>query len=148
MKVLIIDDSDYKIDGLTSVMREFAPDAELFTARAFRPGVQLARKIRPDLILLDMSLPTFISSSRETGGRTRPFGGREILRELDATGHVTRVIVVTQFDRFGERNQSRDELMKEMQSEFPDWFVGGVYYSVVDSKWREELLKLLALLPV
>jgi DNA-binding NarL/FixJ family response regulator len=143
MKVLIIDDSDYKIDGLTSVIKEFCPAASISTARAFRPGIRTARLLQPDLILLDMSLPTFEITSREAGGRTRPFGGREILRELDATGHMTQIIVVTQFDRFGERNQSRDDVMRELQTEFPRWFLGGIYYSVVDSKWREALFALL-----
>jgi DNA-binding NarL/FixJ family response regulator len=147
MKILIIDDSDYKVEGLMAVIADFSPHANVSVARSFRSGVESAKKSLPDLMLLDMTLPTFEIGSTEAGGRTRPFGGREILRELDAIGLKTRVIIVTQFDRFGERNQSRDELMNELREEFPDCFVGGVYYSVVDSAWRQALVELLKQLP-
>ncbi len=143
MKVLIIDDSDYKVESLTSLVGQVLPLATIKVARAFKSGVSLARQEHPDMILLDMSLPTFEVSSGETGGRTRPFGGREILRELESTGHMTNIIVVTQFDRFGERNQSREDLMSELKAEFHDRIVGGVYYGAVDSTWRESLAALL-----
>ena len=130
MKVLIIDDSDYKVDHLSPVVHEVLPDATLEVARAFKTGLLRAIHSRPDLILLDISLPTFEVVSGEPGGRTRRFGGREILRELTAAGHRCKVIVVTQFDHFGDGNQSvlREDLMEELKDEFQSMFVAGIYY--------------------
>jgi len=147
MKVLIIDDSDYKVDSLTALVKEFNPSINVRVQRAYRSGVVAAREWQPDLILLDISLPTFELSSREAGGRTRAYGGRDVLGDLDSTDDFAYIIVVSQFDSFGEGHQSREELMSELHAEFPEWIVGGVYYSVVDSKWREELTELLRNVP-
>jgi CheY-like chemotaxis protein len=141
MRVLIIEDSDYKIDHLCELLAEVLPDASVTVARAFRTAIVRLAELQPDLVLLDMSLPTFEAGPREAGGRTRPFGGREILREMDAVGVAARVIVVTQFDSFGEgrRSVSRDQLMQELKSEFPELIAGGVYYNGADSRWRDAL---------
>jgi hypothetical protein len=67
------------------------------------------------------------------------------MREIDAIGITTKVIVVTQFDRFGESRRSvlREHLMDEMKNEFPNLFYGCVYYNGSDSEWRDEIESIL-----
>ena len=148
MKLLIIEDSDYKIDHIQGLVAEVLPNTQVFLARAFRSGIAQIMEIRPDILILDMTLPTFEARHGEGGGRTRPYGGREILRELVALRILPRVIVVTQFDRFGEGRRAvfRDQLMEELKAEFPELIVGGVYYNGADSKWRDSLKALLEII--
>ena len=149
MNILIIDDSDYKVDQITELVREVMPEAHLTVARAFQTGLKKALSGRPDLILLDISLPTFEVTSGEPGGRTRPFGGREILENLSEAQFSPKVIVVTQFDRFGEGRNCvlRDDLMNELRTEFAGMFIEGIYYSGGHSGWKETLRRLLDKLP-
>ena len=55
------------------------------------------------------------------------------------------VIVVTQFDRFGDHPKPLqfEDLFSELRGMFKNLFIGGVYYSNVDSKWRGQLKQIL-----
>jgi len=49
----------------------------------------------PDLVLLDMSMPTFDMTDKDKGGRHRGFGGRDILEDIARRGASTKVVIVT-----------------------------------------------------
>src|SRR4051812_45722790 len=102
MRILILDDSDYKIKSIHDALIEWKVSQDTQIARSFQKGLLAIKQFLPDLIILDMTLPT---SEREDGvltGRTRVFGGREILHEMELESIDAKVIVVTQFDRFEE----------------------------------------------
>lgn len=141
MKVLIIDDSDYKIRHLKAFLEELNIASELEVARSFQSGIHRLKEFVPDLVLLDMSLPTSERPGGELEGRSRIYGGREVLAEMEFYELKSKVIVVSQFDRFGEPPNSvtLDTLLAQLKRMFPLLFVGGVYYSNVDSLWRDKL---------
>lgn len=145
MKVLIIDDSDYKITSLTESIRSWRSSADIFVARSFQNGLHKLKEWNPDLVLLDMTLPTSESASGHLEGRMRFFGGRELLAEMELEQLSTAVIIVTQFDRFGEHPNSvdRETLFAQLLHRFPDVFRGGIYYSNIDSGWKVKLTQLL-----
>lgn len=145
MKVLIIEDTDYKVDALSTAVTVALPKARIECARAFHTGIEKIREFKPHIVLLDMTLPTFESKTGELDGRTRLYGGREILAEIDFTGLKPKVIIVTQFDRFGEPPNSIEfpALLKQLSKAFPDLISGGVYYSNVTNRWRRDLNSLL-----
>ncbi len=53
-KILIVEDVDFNIDLLVQLLED---DYELVTAVDGQSGVEMAASERPDLILMDMSLP-------------------------------------------------------------------------------------------
>lgn len=53
-KILIVEDAEYNLELLVQLLEE---DYELVTARDGASGVRLAVSEKPDLILMDMSLP-------------------------------------------------------------------------------------------
>ena len=53
-KILIVEDVEFNVDLLVQLLED---DYELITAGDGAQGVALAERERPDLILLDMSLP-------------------------------------------------------------------------------------------
>jgi CheY-like chemotaxis protein len=145
MKILIIEDSDYKIQNLQSLLNALGLGSELQVAKSFQTGKRALKEFRPDLLLLDMTLPTSERPDGQLEGRTRIFGGREILAEMEFLQIKSKVIIVTQFDHFGEPPNSLDlkSLFQQLNDRFPDLFLGGVYYSNVDSSWQANLRKLL-----
>ena len=54
-KILIVEDVEYNLELLTQLLEE---EYELITACDGEKGVAMAEQERPDLILMDMSLPT------------------------------------------------------------------------------------------
>lgn len=53
-KILIVEDIDFNLELLVQLLED---EYELVSARDGRSGVELAEAERPDLILMDMSLP-------------------------------------------------------------------------------------------
>jgi CheY-like chemotaxis protein len=145
MKVLIIDDSEYKIKSLSEFIKERQHSSEIIIARSFQCAIREIKVHRPALILLDMTLPTSTDAMGQLEGRVRIFGGREILSEMDLEGITSNVIVFTQFDHFGEQTHSvdRETLFGQLAKQFPNVFIGGIYYSNIDSHWRGQLSALL-----
>ena len=57
MVLLIIDSSDLIIERLFNLVTETGKATAIFKATGYEEAVQLAAKIKPDLVLLDMCLP-------------------------------------------------------------------------------------------
>ncbi len=146
MKVLIIEDSDYKIQSIQGLLKGLALDENIRVAKAFQSGKRALKEFRPDLVLLDMTLPTSESPDGRLEGRMRIFGGRELLAEMEFLDITSKVIIVTQFDHFGEPPYAVDlmTLLDQLKFKYPNFFLGGVYYSNIDSKWQSELSSILA----
>ena len=53
-KILIVEDNDLNLDLLVQLLED---DYELVTANNGADGIEIAEQERPDLILMDMSLP-------------------------------------------------------------------------------------------
>jgi len=145
MKVLIIDDTDYKIVSLKSLLAACDFVTEIHVARSFQTGTHLLEQCGPDLVLLDMTLPTTELDDGEGDGRTRLYGGKEILAEMKFLGLSAHVIIVTQFDHFGDPPNSVDlkTLMSQLKKAYPEMVIGGVYYSNIDSKWAPRLREMI-----
>jgi CheY-like chemotaxis protein len=141
MKVLVIDDDPNKMRQLTECIREFAADTQVLQARSYQSGLKAALFEGPDLVVLDMTMPTFDVGGKETGGRERRYAGLQILRQLKRKETAVATVVVTQFEQFGEGDDqiTLAELRVRLAKEFPGSYLGTIYYQAGDSKWRDEL---------
>lgn len=146
MTVLIIDDSDYKIESLEELLRPLPYVGKIRVARSFHGGLHAILSDKPDIILMDMSIPTSERDDGSPDGRDRMFGGRELMAEMQFHHVTAHVIVVTQFDQFGAPDQAitLEALLDELHNRFPSLFLGGVYYNIVDSGWKLKLVRLLS----
>ncbi|MHB1078345.1 MAG: response regulator [Prosthecobacter sp.] len=149
MKMLIIDDADYKIDAMRDVVSNVLPKADIQVARSFQTGLHAIEASKPDLILLDMTLPTSERSDKKLDGRMRFYGGRELMAEMELIEVESKVIIVTQFDNFPSHPNSTtlSELLDTLKRRFPKIYLGGVHYDTNSGAWRSELEILLKQLP-
>jgi CheY-like chemotaxis protein len=76
-KILIVEDNELNLDLLTQLLED---DYELVTTDNGATGVEMAQQERPDLILMDMSLPVM--------------DGWEATRRLKADGNVKHIPVI------------------------------------------------------
>jgi CheY-like chemotaxis protein len=144
MRILIVEDDENKRGQLAKLLKSVFPAGVFDEARSYRSGLTRILQVQHDLILLDMSMPTFDKTPMESGGRFRPFAGREIMAQMKRLDVHTPVIVVTQFEAFGEGSAkiSFDELEKQLRKDFKTEFAGMVYYNPAKAEWP---LKLAAL---
>lgn len=142
MKILLIEDDEDKREDLLSFVKENLTE-NVTVARSIQSGKKALSEEEFDLILLDMTIPTFDISPTEEGGRTQAFGGRLILSQMIRKRILTKVVVVTLFDLFGRGDEeiSLTELNNQLKDNFPQIYCGAVQYSVRMIGWKEELLK-------
>ena len=76
-KILIVEDVEYNVDLLVQILED---DYELVTAGDGEQGVALAEQERPDLILMDMSLPVM--------------DGWEATRRIKAHASLTHIPII------------------------------------------------------
>lgn len=146
MKLLIVEDDENKRQQMERFIRTKFSSADVSQRHSYQSGLKAILADTFDAILLDMSMPTFDKSAEEAGGRYRPFAGKEILAQMQIRGLKTPVIVVTQFDTFGEGSSgiSLGELKSNLQEGFPELYVGTVYYNPALNNWGDELSHLLS----
>lgn len=144
-RVLIAEDDPNKADWLAQFVAELDPRLLVVRTRSYNTALAYLCTENVELLLLDMSMPTFDMSSEESGGEMRAFAGRELLRELQRRSITTRTIVVTQYEGFGEGTDRKtlDELRTELKGKFGEQFVGAVYYQPADTSWQEKLKALI-----
>jgi DNA-binding NarL/FixJ family response regulator len=144
-RLLLVEDDDNKRAQLLQVVRDQAPTLEVMTARSLKSGLLLMKQNTPDAILLDMTLPTFDIGPGEAGGDTHPFGGREFLQEMRRFKLKIPVVVVTQFETFdlGREMTTLHALDLQLKRDYPEVYLGAVYYHAAIQSWKDELITLM-----
>lgn len=141
MRVLLVEDDENKRRRIASFYIQAFPDDELKFADALVSGINAARRLLPNLVLLDMTIPNY--SEQQTSGYNpmRPFGGREFLRKVSRLRVPTKVVVITQFETFGSPPDvvTLDTLDSELMLAFPEYYLGAIYYHASQSSWQGEL---------
>ena len=141
LTVLIIEDSESKLNSIQGVLERELPSVCIRKAYSVRSAIDSVQIILPDLIIADMSLPTYDVETREHGGTPRPFGGIEVFETLERNEIVVPVVVVTSYPAITEGNQSvgLTELSKRLEDDFPEYFLGTVYFDSAYSNWEREI---------
>ena len=143
MKILIIeDDMDKSAKIITFLKQEFIDNLEIQERHSLRSGLkELIQGESYDLILLDMSMPSFdVNHDEPTGGTPKSFAGRELMAQMILRGIEIPVIVVTQYSSFEEGRVTLDGLRLEFEDKFGTFFLGAVYYNSTSDCWKQELL--------
>ena len=145
MKVLIVEDDEFKGRRIGQALRDYRPDVDLRLERSVNSGLKGIVEYVPDLVLLDMSLTTFDVGPNEPGGRPQNFGGLEILRHMDRLGIVIPVVVITQHERFARGTQEvhLSVVRSELEEQHEQVFRGLVYYNSARGGWERELRSLI-----
>jgi CheY-like chemotaxis protein len=142
MNLLLVEDDEDKREQLLQFIREELKSS-VVEVRSFQSALKSIKEETFDLILLDMTIPTFDITPTDSGGRSQPFGGEMLLYEMLRRGIRTKAIVITQFDLFGkgEEQITLEDLNKRLSSKFKNNYLGFVQYSIKYTGWKNELLE-------
>jgi len=148
MKLLLIEDDPHKSKQILDYVQATFPFIEITHARAYQSGLKAIITNDFPLILLDMQLPNFEIKSGEDGYKFRKLAGMDILREIVRKKRSCKVVVVTQFETFGEGENYIDlsSLKKILMEQFKGVYYDTIFYGADQSKWQKELEKVLKIL--
>lgn len=143
MKILIVEDNKNKLTRLKEFIQGITKinDIQIEEANSFTSGIRKINQKVWDLIILDMTLPTYDITHRETGGDKKPVAGKEIMKRMLHRNILIPVIIVTQFETFGENKLTLDLLDKEFEEEYKKIWRGTVFYE--GDKWKGNFEQLL-----
>jgi len=79
VKILIIEDDKNKSTQIIERLSSYFTDIDFTVKRSFQQGVKTLRSSSFDVLLLDMTLPTFDIDINSSGGKIRNFAGMDIL---------------------------------------------------------------------
>lgn len=139
MNILIVEDNQKKLKNLKSWAGNNISNAVIEEAISYTSGVRKIYEGDWDLILLDMSLPTYDITPQEQGGDKKPLAGKEIMRRMIFRNINTPVIIVTQFETFGDKEISIKFLNEEFEKDYSSIWKGTINYDEIKMTWVEEL---------
>lgn len=141
MKILLIEDDKKKIDDIKEFLLTFYDYSNLIIKESYQSGLRELVKVKYDLLLLDMSIPTWDKSINESGGNFEKFGGYKILKEIKRKKKPVDTVLITMFDDFGESDTSvtLEHLNKLLNEEFSTLYKGVVYYNTREDNWKTAL---------
>jgi CheY-like chemotaxis protein len=142
MKVLIVDDNTTKQDEIVAFVNTIIKPCEIELGKSYKSGLRTTIKFKPDLILLDMSMPNFDPSEKDPkGGKTMTMAGYLILKEIRRRELNVKVIVITQHPNYEIDNVVKplSEITEMLHNEFPNTFIDTVFYNIKENDWQENL---------
>ena len=141
IRTILIEDDSKKIEDIKEYLTNQL-GCENFTVReSYQSGIREILKNDFDLLLLDMSIPTFDKTPLESGGPYEKFGGYKVLREIIRKKRPVKTILITMFDDFGESDLSitLSQINESLKQEFSNLYLGSVFYHARENKWQEDL---------
>ncbi|SMB79553.1 response regulator receiver protein [Hymenobacter roseosalivarius DSM 11622] len=145
MELLLIEDNEHKSLRIQEFLNNALKNTKVTTASSVQAGLQKIRASAPDLILLDMSLPAFTYTNNDNGFQHSSYAGKDILEYLDSFEINIPVIVITAFTTFGEQKNALtlEELDSVFVKDYPEYYIGSVWYSSLEDGWKSKLLTLI-----
>ncbi len=143
LKILIVEDEVPKSTQIELFLRGLCIPMNIRFARSVNSALDCLDEEIPDLLLLDMSLPTIDVDipKKESGGRPQGFGGVEVLRHMKYSAISCPTIVVTGYEAFPREGGDLDitQLKLELELEFPNILHGILHYNSTYETWKSEL---------
>ena len=141
MKVLLVEDDENKRAQIAGHLRNSPRVSSVDWAGSYSSALKYLISKSYDIVVLDMTLPTFDVSPDDDGGRPQALGGQELLKQMKRRAITTPVVVVTQFDRFGERRDALtlEQLDRQLSTDHANIYIGSVYYNATVEGWKDQL---------
>lgn len=141
MKIAIVEDNVHKRTKLTSFLETNFNNIIYSEASSYSSGITMIESQEFDLLILDMSMPTYDITKTDGGGQFRTEGGKDILKRLKRKHKLVPFIIVTQYSTFSETTGTKtlERMKEEIKELFPEHFKNLIFYDTSSTNWKEEL---------
>ncbi len=136
-KVLVVEDDTLKSREIINFAKSINNNLSITHKASLNSGLFELTKNEYNLIILDMSLPTFDNNESE---HFQPYGGLLFLDEVKRKKYKVPIVIVTQYASFGEgkTETTLEEIDYKCKNKYPN-FKEIIYY--LDENWQERLKK-------
>lgn len=141
MKILLIEDDKYKCEDVKSNIESCFSDILVDTVKSYKEGVMNSLYGNYDLLLIDMTLPTYDSESVSIQGDSLKNGGEMIVNEVYDEGKLVKIAIVTQYETFD--GETLDVVERRLKRLCGDNYLGCVKYCSYMEDWKESLNKII-----
>lgn len=141
MRILLVEDEEPKQRHIENFLHRTLKAPTITLARSVRGALASLKQEIPDVVILDMSLPTFEIGGEEAGGRPQGFGGIEVIRNMDLDDIVAPVVFLTGYEAFTKAGGqlSLDVLAEEIRDDHPELFHGIIHFNSAYGDWQARL---------
>lgn len=148
-RILVVEDDGFKLALVLEFVRSLLPESNIRTATSYASARSEIAK-STDLLILDMSLPSFDVRPGEPGGEAQGLAGQRLLHLMSDFGYDVPTIILTQYSNHndGTRRVDLNDLRTSLRRDFPDLVKGVIYYSSSSDEWRDEIRSVLSTLYV
>lgn len=142
--ILVIEDSEAKLASVVGALHA-SLIANITFAKSVKSALTKLREANFDLIVADMSLPTYDVKPRERGGTARPFGGIEVFDFLQNRIQRTPIVVVSSYPAIVDGNTSLTlpALAEKLKADYPGNFAGYVFFDSAYLTWELQMQTLI-----
>lgn len=144
MNILLVEDEYPKRQNIQKFLENLPKNINITFAQSVNSALDELEDEIPDLMILDMSLPTFDITDEDSGGRPQGFGGEEVLRVLLIQNIICRTIVITGYESFLKddgMSLNIDKLRSTLKSEFNEYIIDVIHYNSTNDSWKTHLKK-------
>lgn len=149
LKILIADDTEEKINAIEEVLlNSNFLISNIEYSHSYNSTTKKLKINNFDLLILDMSMPTFDPSPNRKKSSPRALAGKDIMTKMKYRGIDIPVIIITQFDVFGRHSDAvgLDDLVDDLSLMFPNIFMGHIYYNPQSIAWSNELINMVTVI--
>lgn len=145
MKFILVEDDDNKLEDVRKFIHSEYGNVTLREAASYQSALKLLIQEQFDVVLLDMTIPTFDKSDVHSAGQLRRLGGEDLLDQIYRRDIAGRIIIVTGYDMLGVGDSVRplQKVVKELKERYPAMLAGAVFYSRAEERWKTELKALI-----
>lgn len=145
MKILLVEDGDYKSQRVLEYINTTFKNIEVLLACSYSSGVKSLVENKPDLVILDMSLPTFDMTNGQGGGEKRMYGGLDIARQIQRRKVNSPFVFLTQHRDFTEnpKLEKLSDIDEEAKSKYGSLYLGYIFYEHAGFEWKDKLKDIL-----
>jgi CheY-like chemotaxis protein len=145
MTFLLIEDDPNKSKQIQDFLEKEFPNESVEVKKSYQSGLKEILLNEYSIVFLDMQLPNFDIKSGEDGYIFRKTAGRDILNELKRKKKASQIIIITQFETFGEGETyiELEDLKKELKLLYSDNYIDTIFYHPSQSVWKNHLLTLI-----
>lgn len=142
MDIMLVEDDEFKAADISRVLADHMPDSTISRAASVNSALKGITVNKPNLVILDMSLPTFDLSGPGGGGSPQSQGGVEVLRLSRRLKQETTFIIITQYP--GIEIDGVEVPLANAAKKLTDHFKIKVRvcigYDFESDKWRQDLI--------
>ena len=146
LNILIVEDDIQKFSHIKNHI--FANKKDFFNlifdqANSVTNAINKIEEYQPDILILDISLPTFNINNTESGGRARHIGGVEILDFMQLMNITCKTVILTGYEAFLIDSKPIDfvNFKNELIEEFPTIIKDVLFYNSINAMWKSKILE-------